>query len=194
MHQQVEQHIQSHQRVIAKLAALAPQIAGLGASCAAALEAGHRIFLCGNGGSAADAQHIAAELVGRFVADRRSLPAIALTTDTSALTAIANDYGYEHIFSRQLEGLASAGDVLVAISTSGNSANVVRAVESAKAAGMTVLGLLGGNGGALREQCDQSVVVPSSITARIQECHILIGHVMCDMVEEQLQLKPGPEY
>jgi D-sedoheptulose 7-phosphate isomerase len=146
--------------------------------------------LCGNGGSAADAQHIAAELVGRFVADRRALPAIALTTDTSALTAIANDYGYDAVFSRQLEGLAQPGDVLIAISTSGNSANVLAAANTGKAMGVQVLGLLGGSGGKLLNACDDSLVVPSKTTARIQECHILIGHMLCDLVETALELKP----
>ncbi len=190
MHELVEQHIQAHQRVVAKLAALAPQVAGLGAVCVAALKADKRLFLCGNGGSAGDAQHIAAELVGRFVADRRSLPAIALTTDTSALTAIANDYGYEAVFSRQLEGLAAEGDVLIAISTSGNSANVLKAAEVARARGVTVIGLLGGSGGALAAACDHAVVIPSDVTARIQECHILVGHMICDLIEAGLELKP----
>ena len=185
----VEQHIQSHQQIVAKLAALAPVVARLGEVCANALARGNRIFLCGNGGSASDAQHIAAELVGRFVADRKALPAIALNTDTSALTAIANDYGYEQIFSRQLEGLASHGDVLVAISTSGNSPNVLRAAQSAAELGLEVVGLLGGTGGSLLDHCGDAVVVPSTTTARIQECHILIGHMICDIVETQLDLK-----
>lgn len=189
MHELVEQHIQDHQRVVAKLAALAPQVARLGDICARALAAGQRILLCGNGGSAADAQHIAAELVGRFVADRRALPAIALTTDTSALTAIANDYGYAAVFARQIEALGEPGDVLIAISTSGNSANVVSAVNTAKARGLTVMGLLGGNGGQLRDLCDHSLVVPSATTARIQECHIMVGHMLCDLVETALKLK-----
>lgn len=188
--QLVEQHIQDHQRVVAKLAALAPGVAAWGQRVATALAEGGRVFLCGNGGSAADAQHIAAELVGRFVADRRALPAIALTTDTSALTAIANDYGYDAVFSRQLEGLAQPGDVLIAISTSGNSANVLAAANTGKAMGVQVLGLLGGSGGKLLKACDDSLVVPSKTTARIQECHILIGHMLCDLVETALELKP----
>ncbi|MEE4203693.1 MAG: SIS domain-containing protein [Halieaceae bacterium] len=190
MRELVEQHIQDHQRVVAKLAALAPGIASWGQRVATALAAGRRVFLCGNGGSAADAQHIAAELVGRFVGDRRSLPAIALTTDTSALTAIANDYGYEAVFSRQLEGLAQPGDVLIAISTSGNSGNVLAAARTGRSMGVEVLGLLGGSGGELLEACDDSLVVPSTTTARIQECHIMIGHMLCDVVETALELKP----
>jgi phosphoheptose isomerase len=145
---------------------------------------GRKVLLCGNGGSAADAQHIAAELVGRFVLERRPLAAIALTTDTSALTAIANDYGYEHVFSRQVEALGAAGDVLVAITTSGTSKNVVAAVEVARRIGMKVIGLTGARGDAFAAGCDAGVAVPSAITARIQECHITIGHLLCEALDE----------
>ncbi len=138
--------------------------------CINALAGGRKILLCGNGGSASDAQHIAAELVGRFVADRRALPAIALTTDTSALTAIANDYGYDAVFRRQLEALAQPGDVLIAISTSGNSNNVNLAAEQARAMGLAVIALAGKGGGDLAELADCALVVPSATTARIQEC------------------------
>src|SRR4051794_32598553 len=140
--------------------------------------AGHKVLLCGNGGSAADAQHIAAELVGRFVIERRPLPAIALTTDTSALTAIGNDYGYEHVFSRQVLALGSPGDVLVAITTSGTSKNVVAAAAAAREVGMKVIGLTGANGSAFVQACDAGVAVPSTNTARIQECHIAVGHLL----------------
>ncbi len=148
-----------------------------------AVLAGHKILLCGNGGSAADAQHIAAELVGRYVVERRALAALALTTDTSALTAIANDYGYDHVFSRQVEALGAAGDVLIAITTSGTSKNVVAAVAAARAKGMKILGLTGAKGVAFARSCDAGVAVPSAVVARIQECHIAIGHVLCEVVD-----------
>jgi len=149
-----------------------------------AVLAGHKVLLCGNGGSAADAQHISAELVGRFVVERRPLPAIALSTDTSALTAIANDYGYDHVFSRQVDALGAAGDVLIAITTSGTSKNVVAAVAAARRRGMKVIGLTGGRGAAFVESCDAGVAVPSTVTARIQECHITVGHLLCEALDE----------
>ena len=163
-------------------------IAEAGQICALALQSGKRIYLCGNGGSAADAQHIAAELIGRFVRERRSLPAIALTTDTSALTAISNDYGYEQVFSRQVEGLAEEGDVLIAISTSGNSSNILKAVEVARERGSRVIGLSGKSGGDLHTAVDLSLVVPSDVTARIQEMHIVIGHLLCALIERHLEI------
>ncbi len=144
---------------------------------------GNKVMLFGNGGSAADAQHIAAELVGRFLKERRSLPAIALTTDTSAITAIGNDYGYEHIFQRQVEGLAVAGDVLIGISTSGNSQNVVNALKYGKSFGCKTLGLSGRDGGEMNHVCNLNIVIPSLVTARIQEMHILIGHILCEAVD-----------
>ena len=151
------------------------------------LEQGHKIFLFGNGGSAADAQHIAAEFVNRFVVERRPLPAIALTTDTSALTSIGNDYGFDQIFSKQLESLAQAGDVAIAISTSGGSPNVLRAIEVCGRVGLFVVGMTGGDGGKMREQADFLLNVSATgETARVQECHILIGHVLCDLVDRQL--------
>ena len=148
-----------------------------------ALAAGKKVLLCGNGGSAADAQHIAAELVGRFVVERRGLPAIALTTDTSALTAIANDYGFDVVFARQVEALGAPGDVLIAITTSGRSKNVVAAVAAARAQGMKVIGLTGAAGAEFVRGCDGGVAVPSKNTARIQEGHITIGHVLCELVD-----------
>lgn len=159
-------------------------IAGAAAVMRDAVLAGKKILLIGNGGSAADAQHIAAELVGRFVVERRPLAAIALTTDSSALTSIANDYGYEHVFSRQVDALGAEGDVLVAISTSGTSKNVVAAVEVARRRGMKVIGLTGARGAAFVAACDAGVCVPSTVTARIQECHITIGHLLCEAVDE----------
>jgi phosphoheptose isomerase len=155
----------------------------LGDILVACLRYGNRIFLCGNGGSAADAQHIAAEMVCRFETTRRALPAIALTTDTSALTAIGNDFGYEQVFARQVEALARPGDLLIGISTSGNSGNVIAAVQQANAMGVITLGLLGGSGGRLLDLCSHALVVPSPVTARIQECHILVGHIWCGMID-----------
>jgi phosphoheptose isomerase len=149
-----------------------------------AVLAGRKVLLCGNGGSAADAQHIAAELVGRFVMERKPLPAIALTTDTSALTAIANDYGFEHVFARQIEALGAPGDVLVAITTSGTSKNIVAAVAAARARGMKVIGLTGARGAAFVASCDAGIAVPSHNVARIQELHIAIGHVLCEVLDE----------
>jgi D-sedoheptulose 7-phosphate isomerase len=154
---------------------------------ATALAADHKVILLGNGGSAADAQHIAAELVGRFLGERKALPAIALTTDTSALTAIANDYGYEHVFARQLLALGRAGDVAIAISTSGKSPNVLRAVEAARTLRMHVVGLTGGDGGPLAGLVDVNLCVSAStLSPRIQETHILIGHVLCELVDRRL--------
>ncbi len=152
---------------------------------------GRKVLLCGNGGSAADAQHIAAELVGRFVLERRPLAAIALTTDTSALTAIANDYGYDRVFARQVEALGAPGDVLVAITTSGTSRNVVAAVEVARRIGMKVIGLTGANGAAFVAGCDAGVAVPSTVVARIQECHITIGHLLCEVVDQAFAPAPA---
>ncbi len=152
------------------------------------LQSGGKLMFCGNGGSAADSQHLAAELTGRFIKDRRPLAALALSTDTSALTCIGNDYSFDEVFARQVQGLGRVGDVLVGISTSGNSRNVIRAVEEAHAVGMKVIGLLGRDGGALRELCDVAILVPSLVTARIQESHILIGHSLCGLIEQQLGL------
>ncbi len=145
-----------------------------------------KMLLAGNGGSAADAQHIAAELVGRYAFDRASLSAIALTTDTSALTAIGNDYGYDQIFSRQLEGLGSSGDIFIGISTSGNSRNIINAFKSAKQKKITTVALTGRDGGEMAKISDISIVVPSSQTPRIQEAHILIGHILCDIIEREI--------
>jgi len=184
----IEAVMAEHQAVVADMAALSSTIERMGDLCAESLEGKGRIYLCGNGGSAADAQHIAAELIGRFVNDRRALPAVALTTDTSALTAISNDYGYDHVFSRQIEGLCVEGDVLIAISTSGNSPSILEAVASAKALGATTLGLTGKSGGELKDAVDCALVVPSSTTARIQEMHILVGHLLCELIESRLSL------
>jgi len=149
-----------------------------------ALIAGKKILLCGNGGSAADAQHIAAELVGCYEKQRRSWPAIALTTDTSALTAVSNDLGYEQVFARQLAGLAQSGDVLIAISTSGRSKNVLAAVEKANELGCLTIALTGASPDPLGLMCGVTIAVPSSRTSRIQEAHITIGHLWCEMVDQ----------
>jgi len=144
---------------------------------------GNKILLFGNGGSAADAQHIAAEFTGRFVKERRGLPAIALTTDTSALTAIGNDYGYDRVFERQIEALAQKGDLLIGITTSGNSPNVLRALEKGRVMGCQTLALTGKDGGKASQYADLNIIVPSQVTARIQEMHILIGHILCSAVD-----------
>ncbi len=147
---------------------------------------GKKTLLAGNGGSAADAQHIAAELVGRYGFDRPSIPSLALTTDTSNLTAIGNDYGYDKVFSRQLEGMGQDGDLFIGISTSGNSQNIVNAFESAKAKNITTVALVGRDGGKMGELADYAIIVPSNDTPRIQESHILIGHMLCDIIEKEL--------
>lgn len=152
-------------------------------ACVSSLEAGGKILFFGNGGSAADAQHLAAELLVRYRVNRKALAAIALTTDTSVLTACANDYSFDGIFARQVEALARPGDVLIGISTSGKSPNVVKALETGKAMGCVAAGLAGGDGGLMKDLCDPLLVVPSKIVARIQEMHILIGHALCDRVE-----------
>ena len=153
--------------------------------CASLADSG-QLFVAGNGGSAADAQHIAAELTGRFKRERQPLRAMALHGNTSALTAIGNDYGYEHVFARELSAHARPGDVLLAISTSGNSANILRAIEAARNHKVSVIGLTGGNGGRMRSVCDLCLSVPSKSTARIQEMHITIGHAICELLEERL--------
>jgi D-sedoheptulose 7-phosphate isomerase len=153
----------------------------------AAFEKGNRILLYGNGGSAADAQHIAAEWVGRFHRDRRPLPAFALTANTAVLTALGNDYGYEEVFLRQLQALGQPGDVAIAISTSGNSANVLRATEAAKEMGMTTVGLTGGDGGRLGRLVRYHLNVPHGSTARAQEVHMMIGHILCELVDRNMK-------
>lgn len=150
----------------------------------ASLKKGGKLIILGNGGSAADAQHIAAELVGRFQKERRALPAIAISTNTSILTALANDYAYDIVFSRQIEALAKKDDVVLAISTSGGAKNAIEAVKTAKKIGIKTIALTGGDGGELSKIADLSLVVPSKITARIQEAHITIAHIVCELIEE----------
>ncbi|PHM17684.1 MAG: phosphoheptose isomerase [Sulfuricurvum sp. PD_MW2] len=155
-------------------------------ACVEVYRKGKKILIAGNGGSAADAQHFAAELVGRYGFDRPSLPSIALTTDTSNLTAIGNDYGYEYVFSRQLEGLGQEGDLFIGISTSGNSQNVINAFISAKDRGITTVALVGRDGGKMAAIADYAIVVPSNATPRIQESHLLIEHMICDIIEKEI--------
>jgi len=181
-------NITEHNEVLAKLKNLETDVQCAGQLAAQTLRNGGKVLFCGNGGSAADSQHLAAELTGRFIKDRLPLAAIALSTDTSALTCIGNDYSFEEVFARQVIGLGRTEDLLIAISTSGNSGNVIRAVEEARKLGMQTIGLLGRDGGKLGSLCSHCIVVPSHITARIQECHILIGHTLCEMIEQELEL------
>ena len=175
-------------------AAHAPTIAALAGALVACLQAGGKVLLAGNGGSAADAQHLAAELVNRFLQERPALPALALTTDTSILTATANDRAFEEVFARQVEALGRPGDVLLLLSTSGRSPNLHRAVAAGRARRMTILALLGGDGGGLPPLCDLALVVPAACSPRVQEVHILIGHILCEAVEAALfaAAAPGP--
>lgn len=178
------QTITEHIATIETLRDMAPMIEHAAKAMIEALQKGGKILVCGNGGSAADAQHFAAELVGRFEAERKGLPAIALTTDTSILTAIGNDYGFARVFSRQVSALGATGDILIGISTSGNSRNVLEAVASAKTIGMKTIGLLGGNGGQLAQAVDTAIVVRNPRTARIQEAHILMLHYWAGCIEQ----------
>lgn len=177
---EIQNSIAVKQEVLAKLA---PDIEKTANLLINSLKKGNKVLVCGNGGSAADAQHFAAELIVRFEAERRSLPAIALTTDTSILTAGANDYGIDTLFSRQIEGLGSKGDVLVAISTSGNSPNILKAIESAKNKGMEVIGLTGRDAGKMKSLQIHNLIIPSQTTARIQESHIMIIHIWCKLID-----------
>ena len=152
--------------------------------CIDSLQNGGKILIFGNGGSAADAQHIAAELVGRYKAERKGLPAIALTTDTSALTSIGNDYGYKHVFDRQVEALANKGDVVIGISTGGSSGNVINGLQTAKDLGCKLIGFSGRDGGEMNDLCDVNLVVPAEDTPRIQEMHIVIGHTICHLIDQ----------
>lgn len=150
----------------------------------ATVAGGRTVFFCGNGGSAAEAQHLAAELVGRFVRDRGALPAVALSADASVITAVGNDYGFERVFARQIEALGRRGDLLVAMTTSGRSPNILEAVRVARARGLAVIGMTGEGGAALARRCDAALVVPSRETARIQEVHLLVGHILCERAED----------
>ena len=183
--------VQEHEQALAAVRALAQVVQQAAELLSKALSEGNKIFLCGNGGSAADSQHLAAEFTGRFTKDRKPLAALALSTDTSALTCISNDYSFDDVFSRQLQGLGRPGDCLLGISTSGQSKNVIKAVQAAREMGIPTIGLLGRDGGALASLCELPIVVPHPETARIQEMHILIGHSLCGAVERQLGLVHG---
>lgn len=187
MKELIKNEFSDHQRVINLLHNLTDDIASSAQLCIDSLYKGGKILLFGNGGSAADAQHIAAELVGRFKADRKGLSAIALTTDTSTLTSISNDFGFKHIFDRQVEALAKSGDVVIGISTSGKSVNVISALELASKLNCHTIGLSGNNGGDMNSICDINIIAPSKNTPRIQEMHILIGHIICLLIEEKLK-------
>lgn len=182
----INEIIADHIKVVRDLELLIPEIKTVAGRMVDSIERGGAIFWAGNGGSAADSQHLAAEFVGRFRRERSPFASVALTTDTSVLTAVSNDYGYEEVFRRQVEALCTAEDVLVGISTSGNSANVLAAVEEANSKGIQTVGLSGKGGGKLKELTDTCLVVPSDATARVQEAHILIGHVLCEHVEHAL--------
>lgn len=177
----------SHQETIAKVIETMQEPLEIASKLAVeTLKNGNKILICGNGGSAADAQHFAAELTGRYKTERRGLPGIALTTDTSALTAIGNDYGYDRVFDRQVEALASTGDLLIGISTSGNSTNVINALNLAKQMNCKTIGLTGRDGGKMNSLCDINIVVPSNDTPRIQEMHILFIHIICQIIDNEL--------
>jgi D-sedoheptulose 7-phosphate isomerase len=183
-----DEHLAQHRDLFARLDAMAADVARAAQRIADVLRNGGKVMFCGNGGSAADSQHLAAEFTGRFVDDRRPLAALALSTDSSALTCIANDYAFDQVFERQLRALGRAGDVLVAISTSGRSGNVLRAATAARELGVAVIGLLGRDGGPLKALSEVALIVPSNTTARIQEAHIFIGHTLCALVEDELGL------
>lgn len=179
-------NLEQHADVMRRLPALDADVERVGALLAAVLQAGNKLLVCGNGGSAADAQHLASELTGRFIKDRRPLAAIALSTDSSALTCIGNDYGFDDVFARQVQALARPGDCFIGISTSGRSPNVLKAAAAAREAGAKVVGLLGRDGGPLLAESDLAIVAPSDVTARIQEVHILVIHTLCGLIEDKL--------
>ncbi len=193
-HTEIVQHMDAHLRVITEVKeTLAGPITESAKRLAGVLRAGGKLLVMGNGGSAADAQHLAAELVGRFLIERRALPAIALTTDTSILTAVGNDYGFDEVFSRQVEALGAAGDLVLGISTSGNSQNVINGLAMARQKGCSTIGLLGLDGGAIAGMVDLSLTIPTNETPRIQEAHQLIIHILCDLVEKELFGAPEEE-
>ena len=189
MNHLIKKHVLEHKSVIDSMDQLYDSIEKVAVVLINCLKNEGTIFWCGNGGSAADSQHLAGELVGRFCGDRRPLKSISLNADTAVMTCIVNDYGYEHIFSRQIEGIGTEGDVLIGISTSGNSININNALIMANQKKIETIGLLGKGGGDALNLSKYSVVVPSDSTARVQEMHILIGHILCDMIEEGLDIK-----
>jgi len=177
--------LEAHIETAKKMQYLLPLVEDSAKFCIESLKNGGKVLIFGNGGSAADAQHIAAELSGRFKKERKALAGIALTTDTSALTAIGNDYGYEFVFSRQVEALCNKNDVVIGISTSGNSLNVIKAINSAKQIGAKVITLSGKTGGEMKNLGDVNIVIPSNDTPRIQEMHIMVGHMICALIDEE---------
>ena len=191
MNLDIESYLDRLAANVLALKALGPEIEQAAEQLSRAMAAGDKIVFCGNGGSAADCQHLAAELVGRFLVDRDPLPALSLTVDTSALTAIGNDYGFKDVFSRQLRAVGRRGDVLVALSTSGNSENVLEAARAAKTMGIGVVGLAGRSGGRLKGLCDVCVCVPSEETNHIQEMHIAVGHYLCGVIEQRASTRGG---
>jgi D-sedoheptulose 7-phosphate isomerase len=182
----IENEIDAHIKLAETMSRSTNKVEIAAQLCIDALQDGGKLLIFGNGGSAADAQHIAAELVGRYKMDRKGMPAIALTTDTSTITAISNDFGYEHVFERQVEALANKGDVLVGISTSGSSSNVIHGLKMATKIGCRSIGFSGSDGGEMNQICDINIVVPSEDTPRIQEMHIVIGHIICHLIEQEL--------
>lgn len=185
----IKHHINEHEQIISLIdEKIQNEILSVAQVLIKAIKNKNTIFWCGNGGSASDAQHLAAELIGRFNGDRRALRSISLTADSSVLTCISNDYNFENIFSRQVEALGNSGDILIGISTSGRSQNINNALKTAKKLDLTTIGLLGKGGGDSLLECEQSIVIPSNVTARIQESHILIGHILCDLIETGLEL------
>lgn len=185
MQTMILKQLQEHRTMMERIEQeLSSDIARLATRLIETFTIGNKLLIMGNGGSAADAQHFAGEIVSRFRIERPGLPAIALSTDSSIVTAIGNDYGFERIFSRQVEALASPGDAVIGISTSGNSGNVQKALETARAAGCTTIGLLGRDGGSIKDLCDISLIMPSNDTPRIQEGHITVIHILCDLIEQ----------
>ncbi|HNW75710.1 MAG TPA: D-sedoheptulose 7-phosphate isomerase [Bacteroidales bacterium] len=183
--ERIQQSIETKKRILSDEHLLS-EINDVAQNCAETLCQGNRIYFCGNGGSAADAQHLAAELSGRYLYDRPPLPAEALHVNTSYLTAVANDYSYDEVYSRLLQGIGHSGDVLIAISTSGNSGNILRAIETAQDLGMIIVGMTGRSGGKMKNVCDFLLNVPSDETPRIQESHIMIGHIICEIIESTI--------
>ena len=185
----IQKHMQEHQQVLDSLGGLESSIEKVAMIMVACLKNGGTIFWCGNGGSSSDSQHLAAEFIGRYDRDRRPLRSLSLTADSSVITCISNDYGFEMIFSRQIEGLGKPGDIIVAITTSGQSKNIYNALLKANELKIKTIGFLGRGGGRARTLCDEHITVNSNNTARIQEMHILIGHILCDAVENGLNLQ-----
>ena len=189
MHSYIHEKINEAQQVMAAMLAdesLQATVQQAAEACIACLEAGGKILLAGNGGSAADAQHIAGEFVSRFAFDRPGLPAIALTTDTSIMTAIGNDYGYEKLFARQVQALGSQGDIFIGYSTSGKSPNILLALQEARIKGLVCIGLTGNRGGSMHDLCDYTLAVPNADTPKIQEGHLVLGHILCGLVENAI--------